>query len=57
MERGDKMDNTEKTVMLTMRIPLSLRERFVNIVNSKGQKQNFVLSELVKAYVKENEKT
>ena len=51
------MDNTEKTVIITMSIPLSLRERFVNIVNSKGQKQNFVLSELVKAYVKENEKT
>lgn len=49
------MADVEKTVMLTIRIPSSLRNRFNAIVNSKGQKQNFVLAELVKKYVVEHE--
>lgn len=45
----------EQKVMLTMRLPLSLRRRFVNIVNNNGQKQNFVLVKMVKQYVEEHE--
>ena len=36
------MDNEEKVVVLNMRVPRSVKEQFTEIVNRKGQKQNFV---------------
>ena len=49
------MDNEEKVVVLNMRVPRSVKEQFTEIVNRKGQKQNFVLQQLVKRYIREEQ--
>ena len=49
------MDNEEKVVVLNMRVPRSVKEQFTEIVNRKGQKQNVVLQQLVKRYIREEQ--
>ena len=49
------MDNEEKVVVLNMRVPRSVKEQFTEIVNRKGQKQNSVLQQLVKRYIREEQ--
>ena len=49
------MDNEEKVDVLNMRVPRSVKEQFTEIVNRKGQKQNFVLQQLVKRYIREEQ--